>query len=384
MVRPKVEVKFISNSNNLSIIFIMLAFLFLALYSGFKLNVFFLFDVDYTFREDNFWSYSSSIFRRGMVGEVLYNLDLLTGNSFYIFSFVIWITFLYFLFMSLVYVRKCFSLFELSAFLISPCFLLYSVDSEVFTLLPFLTLFNSSNRVRIWGTLLLIAFSISIREISLLFYFPVLVYLIVYEKSIVKVGSFFVLLLSLVCILIPKPEATFMLEDTYWADKGYSLKSHHLYLFVDMGILDVLDYHLGYFRDKASYIIIPLFCFIALLVVFFFQRTRDSIATIYLFFMVSVCFVLTIDYGRYFYLFWIYTVLSSHSKVSYMFVRPWGFITIRPNIIERILVRLGSYRVLILVFFTLAPSGYWIGVYQLTPRFMTLLNEGLWFFKSAI
>lgn len=371
-------------NENIALLFVILAFFFLMLYSGFKLNIFLLFDVDFAFREDNFWSYSSSIFRRGMVGEVIYFIDVLTGNGAYIFSCLIWLTFLVFLAKTLSYMKDSLSLIELSIFLISPCFLLYSVDSEIFTLLPFLALMSSNHVVKLWGGLLLIALAISIREISFLFYFPILIYMFIFEKVEIKLVSLLILILSLFLLLYPKPDPTFLLEDTHWSDKGYELKDHHLYQFVTMGIYDVLAYHFGYFRDKLFYIVIPLLSFISLSIIFFYQRTKDSVAALYYLGMVSVCFILTIDYGRYFYLFWMYAILSSHPKVSYLFIKPWSFINFRPDFIDRGLSWLYQFRTLFLVTLVLAPSGYWIGVYQLYPRIMTLVHEGLWFLKSVL
>lgn len=356
--------------------FLLFSFaLFIAAYVAMKLNLFMTKELSYPFRADNFWAYSSSIFRRGLTGEIIYNLDILTGKGIYLFTFSIWSFFVLFLARFLKELRRELSVTECILFIFSPFLLLYSVDAEIFTLLPFLTLFSKNHKVCIWGTLALIVISTLIREISLLFYFPVLIYFMINGQRHLKLTAGLILLILLSIALFPKPSPTYFLENSYWST--LELQKHSLYKFSDMPISQVLPMHLDFIFSKWQYFVIPVTCFLLLATSLFYKRTSSALGSLYLFSMISACFVLTVDYGRYFYLFIMLTVLaSSPSTYKYFTTFPaiLNFNGIN-SLLGCFLKKIESNKSIILLIAVISPSGYWAGDYQIKPRFYTLMSE---------
>jgi len=169
--------------------------LFISLYAGLKLNIFLTSEDPYSFRVDNFWAFSSSIFRRALNGELIYRINLATGHGIYIYSLFIWITFLIFLYLAIREIKETLTFYDLFLLLISPALLLYRVDSEIFALLPFLTLLNPNKNIRLWGTIALIIISTLFKEISFLFFLPVLLYFFINGNISIKVTTFMTSLL---------------------------------------------------------------------------------------------------------------------------------------------------------------------------------------------
>ena len=303
---------------------IVSGFLFLAITAALQLNIFHTTDQLYTFRPDNFWAYSSMIFRRALTGEFLYYLDLITGHGIYLFSVLIWLTFLLFLVAYLSELKKEFNSIGLLLCLLSPVFLLYQVDAEIFMLLPFITLYSKSNFVQNWGTLILIVFSVLIRELSLLFFFPVLVTFILQGRMALKAATITALLLLLVFLFSPKPAPTFYLENNYWNAQGFHtthsfIGSKHLYDFVSMPLSDLLSLHISLLKEIENgwfLLGLPLISFMGLFAGIFYARTKSVGGTLYSIGLVSVSFILTLDYGRYFYLFFMFALFASSNQVK--------------------------------------------------------------------
>ena len=365
------------NWNESKILINYLSFLFLvfiSLYTASKLNLFMLKDLSYAFRPDNFWSYSSSIYRRGSTGEIVYYLDIITGKGIYIFALLIWSLFVLFLIKFLKEIKGELSLLETLLLVISPFLLLYSVDAEIFTLLPFLTLFSRNKFLNVWGTLFLIVVATLIREISLLFYFPVLVSFIVCGQRHIKLFATIVLFALFLIVLYPKPTPTFLLEQTHWS--SLELQDTSLYKFADTPLREVLPKHIGFIMSKWEYFIIPVVCFMLLATSMFYKRTLNVLGALYLFSMISVCFVLTVDYGRYFYLFLIFSTLASSSAVSKHFTTFPAILNFKSlNLLGGSLSKIEANKKYLLLFAVFSPSGFWASAYQIKPRFYTLLAE---------
>lgn len=366
-----------NNWNESKVLINYLSFLFLvfiSFYVASKLNLFLLKDLSYAFRSDNFWSYSSSIYRRGLTGEIIYYLDMISGKGIYLFALTIWSLFVMFLIKFLKEIKGELSLIEVLLLVLSPFLLLYSVDAEIFTLLPFLTLFSKKQFLNVWGTLFLIVVATLIREISLFFYFPVLVSFIVGGQRCIKLFATLVLFSLFLIVLYPKPSPTFLLEQTYWS--SLELQDTSLYEFVDMPLSEVFPKHIGFMMSKWEYFIMPLLCFMLITTSMFYKRTLNVLGALYLFSMITVCFVLTVDYGRYFYLFLIFSTLASSSAVSKYFTTFPAILNFQSlNLLDGSLRKIEANKKYLLLFAVFAPSGFWAGEYQIRPRFYTLMAE---------
>ena len=349
---------------------------FILIYTAFNLNLFLTSDQLYSFRPDNFWSYTSSIFRRGLAGEIIYRAQLLTGNGIYLFSLAIWLMFALSLMLFLKEViNERLRAVEIIFLILSPFILLYSIDTEIFCLLPFLTLFSKNEKVRNLGTLCLIIISVLFREFSLLLYFPVILHFILKGSKGIKISYTLAFLFILFVIFMPKPTPTYILENTIWND--LQLRNTNLYKFTEMSLKDVLPIHIGFISEKWHYFITAVICFILFTASTFYAKTKSIIGVFYLLITIAICFILTVDYGRYFYLFLIFYFIASNHKISsYFCTFPQSLQKIDDiKLFHSFFTFVGKHKLLILIIATLAPSGYWSGEYQIKPRFITLLAE---------
>jgi hypothetical protein len=277
-------------------------------------------------------------------------------------------------------IRKELTLLETILFIFSPLFLIYNVDAEIFTLLPFLVLSHKDEKIRVWGGIFLIILACLIREISLLFFFPVLISFILNEKKLNRIISSFTLIFLILFTISPTPPPTYFLENTYWMDRGIDLKSYNLYQFADMRATEIITIHLGYILSKIELVVVPVLCFMLFILSVFYKRTQSLTGTIYILVMVSTCFLLTVDYGRYFYLFVMFIFLASQKKTTKLFSTfPTIPIIKDSSPIKRTLQKVEAYKIYLLLILVFSPSGFWAGAYQLTPRFYTLLIENTFF-----
>lgn len=348
-----------------TVLMVLAAAIELEVFSSFNLNA---------LRADNFWSYSSGIIRRGLSGELIYYFDRLFGNGPRVYALLLVSVFAFFTYQALREAAHRLSLSEVCLLGISPLVLFYEIDTEVMALLPLLTVNSKHQWVRVYGTLALIAVGVLFREITLILHFPILLYLLLSRTGTARFLSVGLCMLSIVFILSPKPAPNYLLETTYWNAQGLELLDHHLYRFVEMSIGDVLPLHLTYIADHAL-LILPAICgFLLFSIAIVFHRTHSILLSCYCAAAISLCFVLTVDYGRYFYFFMLYVLLLPASIAT-------PFINIERAADQRIYKRLhhsltliNRYRVCWLMILVVAPSGYWAGAYEPVPRIWDWLH----------
>lgn len=266
----------------------------------------------YTFREDNFWSYSSGFCRRASVGEIIYILDTFTGLGPLVLTMMycaIFIISALFVFYS---ICEAFSLLEIILLSLTPFVLLYMVDGEVLMLLPLLAMGMQRSGGRNFIVLVLIAFAISARELALLLYSPALLILLVRGHPIIRVAV--VLVLAAFCTsfsgLCGPP--SFVLETTYWPDRGVTmLTDSQLYKFAEKSLSDVLALHLKHIGENALLGGIQWFALATTFMTYIAWQTQQPLTVLWFLVIYAFASVLSIDHGRYAYFFFFFTILMA-------------------------------------------------------------------------
>ena len=129
----------------------------------------------YSFRDDNFWSYTSGFYRRGLPGELLLWLNNITdGAGPILYSSILmgfYLVVLTLVLRSLIPRHGTLFLFLLC---VSPIMLFFRIDSEVFLLLPFALICLLGRSIRLPILMIFVVVSIAVRETAFLIYLPII------------------------------------------------------------------------------------------------------------------------------------------------------------------------------------------------------------------
>jgi hypothetical protein len=192
-----------------------------------------------------------------------------------------------------------------------------------------------------------------------------------------------VLALLLVFLFFPKPAPTFYLENNYWSTQGVFsapafILNKGLYRFVSMPLSDLLTFHLSVLKEiKYGWFLLglPITSFMGLFVGVFYSRTKSVEGTLYAIALISVSFFLTLDYGRYFYVFFMFALLASSNSVKLYFTTFPKLPFIRLDHATKLFEKIALYRMYFLLTLIIAPSGFWAEKFTVHPRIFTFLHE---------
>lgn len=341
----------------------------------------------YTFRTDNFWSYSSGFTRRGLPGELLIWLnEVSAGNGPFIFSAIVSLLFI------VTYVIVLSRLFSdcsgVSSILLalSPILLFFQIDAEIFMLLPLLVMCFTTPGPSMPLVLALIGLSIAFREASILLYFPVIVKGFFDKRAISAVISAAIIGLFIISISLQGEDLSYRMERDYWPAFGITdLLASHLYSFSDLPLSETISFHLEMISRKFVAGGASLIAFFFICTITIYLRSRSLFLVLYFSCAMGVMGILTVDYGRYYYLFFFAAVLMSDQRAMlYVILEPIKVILDEKLVNSRLFakwrcdaVRLTRIRTLALLVICLAPTGFYIGSLKMTPQFVRVVSEFL-------
>lgn len=344
-------------------------------------------DLAFSFRSDNFFSFSGGQLRRGLLGELLFQGQSLGFPSILIYSIGLLAIFGFLYLYLFPRLLRSFSQAEVLIIIFSGLFLMPSIDREVFILGP--AVYYYFRRQLDFGFFLLLGFTAFIHEISLLLYFPCILWVLAkiwtekrwsYLPSIAFVG------LSFASVILFKGDMNLIPEREFWPAYGViGLEDHFLYTFTGKGLLATLKLHASIILGKSeTFLAIPGFVAFFGIVLFSLRRYGASAMTTVYYFVITLIFcTLTLDYGRYFYLLFFFYLLLSQSglllKVDEV-LEP--FQKLVPSVIKGSLSFDFKHRgfLIFLSIFALAPFGYWLGDTILEPAFLQEFQQ-LWNFE---
>lgn len=327
-----------------------------------------------TFREDNFWAYSSGFMRRGLPGEFIYRLDQWTHQGPLIYSVLI--AAIYFLAWVVVAreAARFFTPVQAMLALLTPLALHNGIDGEVFILLPLLYLGLRGEQASDLTALVLIALALAMRESAILFFLPLILGIMIRAGWLERLCGVAILAMFALSIVAGN-DPTYLLERDYWPGAGIDdLMTRHLYLFAELPLGMLLHVHFSVIHDHLALVTPSLVLFAVLYVTVIYRRSGSVLLTAYFSAALSVFFLLTIDYGRYFYLPFAIALLITAPGVR---ERIWDPLSARSAARrERLASRQApEWLAAILLGFALAPSGYYVEVYTLFPRFVVTAHE---------
>lgn len=234
------------------------------------------------------------------------------------------------------------------------------------------------------GFYLLIALNAFIHELSLLLYFPFIWGLL---RNLLSDRKWYQLLYLLVIaasfgsVILLKSELNLVPEREFWPLHGVSgLEEHFLYTFAGKGLLATLKLHGSVILGKVEtlYAIPGLIAFF-LLVMLSLRRFGAKAIVLYYYLAINVLlFLLTIDYGRYFYLLFFFYLLVAQSGLLLKAEQALAsFKFLMPGFVEKLFhfdFSPSLYRWLLIVF-AVAPFGYWLGDTMLEPAFWQEISQ---------
>lgn len=335
------------------------------------------YDLPFAFRSDNFFSFSGGQIRRGLIGEKLiliqsWGLDAILLYSIFLLAFFV---FLYaYIFPKLL---QTFKVSEVILILLSGFFLMPGLDREMFLLLPAIYFFLRRKFDFLFYVFL--AITAFVHELSLLLYFPFiwdLALRVWKEKRLLPMSYLLLITSSFGAVVLLKSELNLIPEKSFWPQYGISgLEDHFLYTFAGKGLGATLKLHASVILGKVqSLYAIPGLLAFFVLVTLTLKRFGAAGISIYYFVAINILlFLLTIDYGRYFYLlFFFYLLLSQTGLLNRADKALSSFKFLLPKFIARVLAFNFSYSwyFMALLIFALAPFGYWLGD--------TLIEPALW------
>ncbi|MCU0907784.1 MAG: hypothetical protein MUF73_10130 [Rhodobacteraceae bacterium] len=337
-------------------------------------------------REDTFWSWSSGFARRGLPGEIIYRLDLLTGVGQLLFAALLVAVFVAFAAMALAELYRRLSGVQFALLCLTPAVLFYRVDAEILILLPFFGLILVPGAWRRPVALVLIAVAALTRELALVLFLPVLLTLAVTGPVWLR-GATVATVAALALPFVVGGEPNYALETLYWPDRGIpNLKETVLYGFATMGVTDVLRLHLG-FVGEAGLILLPsivLFLALALSLIVPAGPHGPRAALVFLP-LVAAMFILTVDYGRYFYLLTFYVALATRPDCLPVFdLHAWRGLPRAEAAVGRMGHWAARHRTAILAAFVLAPNGFWSREYEVWPRALMFVRHLWWDLQRII
>lgn len=328
----------------------------------------------FTFRSDNFYSFSGGQIRRGLIGELLIALQSIGLPAILLYSLLLLVTYAFFYLWIFPRLVLTFKRSEYLLILLSGLFLMPGIDREIFMLIP--AVYYFFYRRMDTGFYLLLALIAFVHELSLLLYFPFILSL--FQKTIkeFKFSSFGTLLLviaSYAAVLLFSGKLNLSPELDFWPRYGIQgIQDHYLYEFTGMKLLDALHLHAAYMWTfpRTKFALIGLAAYFVVVLLSFKRLGASPLLTAFYLLTNFVIFVLTIDHGRYFYLlFFFYLLLLSTGllKEAEQAIKP--FERFMPKFIERWLSfdYKSNYYLVAMVIFALAPFGYYAGGTQYTP-----------------
>jgi hypothetical protein len=328
------------------------------------------------FRDDTFWAWSSGFTRRGLSGEVIYRLDLLTGAGPFLFSVLLVAVFAVIAVMALDEMYRRLTAMQFALLCLTPVVLIYRVDAEILILLPFLGLILARGAGRGPVTLALIAVATLTRELALVLFLPVLLTLATAGPVWLRVTTVVtVAALALPFVLGSQP--TYALETLYWPEHGVpGLRDMIMYRFAEMGLAEVLGLHLGFWAEDGLIVLPSILVFLALaLSVLVPAGPQGPRAALVFLPLVAAMFILTVDYGRYFYFLVFYLALATRPDCLPFFdLRDWRGLPGPEAVMARAGHWAARHRTAVLVAFALVPSGFWTNEYQALPRVILFLR----------
>lgn len=331
----------------------------------------------YAFRDDDFFSFSSGHIRRGLIGELLYILQRNGFNSIIIFTAILLLLYLLIYGKILFRMIQTLPIAERYLLLLTPFVLNMGVDRELFILLPLVWFFYRKKTDLIFY--ILIAIILFVHEIALLFYLPFMLALLLKTSPIKGLNRTMAIvsLISALAILFGiKEQLTNTLELSFWPEQGVpGLTQTYLYTFGGMPVSKLL-------RNHGSILLLNVETLYALPGILLFlvysfsclNRTKWlPYTTLFYLGVNALFFIMTIDYGRYFYhLFFLYLFLQTSglaekaeatlSNIAQSIIGKW--MRLLPQI------NFQRYHIWILVLFINAPIGYWVRDTELSPRWL--------------
>ncbi len=336
----------------------------------------------FTFRSDNFFSFSGGQIRRGLIGEILIVLQSWDWPAIFIYSLILLLVYAWLYLWVFPKLLESFNRWEFVLIILSGFFLLPGIDREIFMLLPAAYYFLRSKQDL--GFFILLALVAFLHELALLLYFPFILKTL--QQSLREprwdgVIGLVLVLVSYGSVILIAGDLNLAPERDFWPQHGVSgLENKYLYKFSGMGLLEVIKLHgarlLSY--PQTKYALIGLISF-AVLLILSFKRFRAKPIVIYYYLAVNaLLFILTIDYGRYFYLlFFFYLLVLSSGLLKNAESALSKFDFLLPAVFERWMnfeYQAKYYHITLLVF-ALAPFGFYVGDTQLSPALWQELEQ---------
>jgi hypothetical protein len=343
----------------------------------------------YAFRDDDFFSFTSGHIRRGLIGELLYTLQQNGINGIIAFTVLLLVSFLLIYGKLFFRILQSLPLAERYLLLLTPFVLNMGIDRELFILLPLVWYFYRKQTDLFFY--LIIVIILFVHEIALLFYLPFILALFLKSSPIkglnktIAIGS----LISALAILFGiKEQITNILETSFWPAQGVpGLTDTYLYTFGGMPVSKLL-------RNHGSILLLNIETLYALPgILLFFAYSFSCLnrnkwlpyTTAFYLGVNALFFIMTIDYGRYFYhLFFLYLFLQSSGlaekaevilqHLAQFIVGKWMHL-LPPINFQR-------YHIWILILFINAPIGYWVKDTELSPRWLQEIQFLITHFSS--
>ena len=333
--------------------------------------------LSYAFRDDDFFSFTSGHIRRGLIGELLYTLQRNDINSIIAFTVLLLVSFLLIYGKLFFRIIQSLPLAERYLLLLTPFVLNMGIDRELFILLPLVWYFYRKQTDLFFY--LIIAIILFVHEIALLFYLPFILALFLKSSPIkglnktIAIGS----LISALAILFGiKEQITNILEISFWPAQGVpGLTETYLYTFGGMPVSKLLRNHgsILLLNIETLYALPGILLFLAYSFSCLNRNKWLPYTTTFYLGVNALFFIMTIDYGRYFYhLFFLYLFLQSSGlaekaevtlqHLAQSIVGKWMHLLPQINF--------QRYHIWILIFFINAPIGYWVKDTELSPRWL--------------
>ncbi|MFN3793962.1 MAG: hypothetical protein ACK4RX_04790 [Chitinophagaceae bacterium] len=329
----------------------------------------------YAFRDDDFFSFSSGHIRRGLIGEFLYLLQRNGINSIIVFTALLLLA--YVIIYGKIFFRllQTLPLTERYLLLLTPFVMNMGIDRELFILLPLVWFYYRKQTDLVFY--LIIAVILFIHEIALLFYLPFIAALFLKTSPLKKIqrtlaiGS---ILTALIILFGIKEHITNALELNFWPTQGVTgLTQTYLYTFGGMPVSALLRNHgsILLLNIETLYALPGILLFLAYSFSCLNRKQWLPYTTLFYLGVNALFFIMTIDYGRYFYhLFFLYLFLQTSGLAE---KAETTLKSIAAPMIGKWIVRLPKfaiqhYHIWILLLFINAPIGYWVRHTELSPR----------------
>lgn len=343
-------------------------------------------DLAFAFRSDNFFSFSGGHIRRGLIGEVLLQLQKLGAPAIFLYSLLLLLLFAGLYLLVFPKLLRSFRPLEVLLILLSGFFLMPGLDRELFMLLPAVYYFF---RQRLdGGFFLLLGLVAFIHEMALLLYFPIIWFALRQMRhKLTSAQALYAIpvILAYGAVIVLKGDLNLSPEKTFWPQYGVEgLENRILYTFAGKGLLATLKLHGSIILGKVEtlYALPGLLSFFVLVFLLFRRFGASAISLAYYLAITALFFVLSIDYGRYYYfLFFFFLLLTQSGLLLKAEIALADFNFLLPKFLRPWLNLDFSHRhfLAFLLIFALAPFGYWLGDTILEPAFWQEVQQFIQF-----